>query len=293
MGSLTPVLEVGGTHVSAALVDANGWTLGETTRLDLDADADADGIVGRFLAAGNAAGASEAACWGVAMPDPFDYDTGVALFEGVGKFAALHGVDVGAALAAGLQPRPAAVRFVNDADAFVLGEWAAGSGRGVRRLAGITLGTGIGSGWLVDGTVVDPGTPAGGRAHRLQVRSAPLEDVVSRRAIRRAYAAAGGDADADVREIAERARQGCDIAVRVLDAAFTALGEALAGPLARFGAEVVVIGGSMAASWELFEPSVRAGAGGTGLPEIRLAAASEDAPLIGAALHARRSPPTR
>ena len=288
MASLVPVLEVGGTHVSAALVDVERWTVGETTRLDLDADADADDIVGRFVAAGTSLGAPAGVCWGIAMPDPFDYDTGVALFEGVGKFAALHGVDVGAELAARLRPEPAALAFLNDADAFVLGEWAAGVGRGVGRLAGVTLGTGIGSGWLVGGEIVDPGEPAGGRAHRLRVRSAPLEDVVSRRAIRRAYAAAGGNADADVREIAESARQGCVAAARVLDDAFTGLGEALAGPLARFGADVVVIGGSMAASWDLFAPSVRAGAGETGLPEFRLAADPEHAPLIGAAVHAAR-----
>lgn len=279
---------MGGTHVSAALVDVEAWTVGEITRCDLDADAGAAGIVERFVAAGNSVDAPDHACWGVAMPDPFDYDAGVGLFEGVGKFAALHGVDVGAELAAQLRPQPASLAFVNDADAFVLGEWAAGAGRGVDRLAGITLGTGIGSGWLVAGEIVDPGDPPGGRAHRLRVRSAPLEDAVSRRAIRRAYEAAGGDPDADVREIAERARQGCDTAARVLDHAFTALGTALAGPLARFGADVVVLGGSMAASWDLFAPSVRAGAGGTGLPEFRLATDPEHAPLIGAAVHAIR-----
>ena len=32
------------------------------------------------------------------MPDPFDYQRGIALFDGVGKFESLHGVDVGAQL---------------------------------------------------------------------------------------------------------------------------------------------------------------------------------------------------
>jgi hypothetical protein len=49
-----------------------------------------------------------------------------------------------------------------------------------------------------------------------------------------------------------------------------------------------VIGGSMSASWDLFEAPFRAGAIGSGLPRIRVVGDSDRAPLIGAALHAVR-----
>lgn len=41
----------------------------------------------------------------------------------------------------------------NDANAATLGEWWLGAGRGVRTLVGVTLGTGIGGGILLDGRV--------------------------------------------------------------------------------------------------------------------------------------------
>ena len=41
----------------------------------------------------------------------------------------------------------------NDANAFVLGEWWKGAGRGSKVLLGITLGTGIGGGLIVDGDI--------------------------------------------------------------------------------------------------------------------------------------------
>jgi glucokinase len=280
-----PVLEVGGTHVSAALVDPAGWHVQQTTRYHVDADASADAIIDRFWRAGNSLRAPAGATWGVAMPDPFDYARGIGEFEGVGKFAGLRGVEVGAALRDRLR---GAVVFLNDADAFVLGEWAAGAAAGARRCAGITLGTGIGSGWLVDGVVVDPGTPPGGRLHRMTVGDAPLEDVVSRRAIRRAYAAAGGAAEADVLDIANAARDGAVLARQVLADAMTTLGEVVGRCVTGFEADVLVIGGSMAGSWDLFEPAFRAGAAGFRLPDVRLAAHAEHAPLIGAALHATR-----
>jgi len=280
-----PVLEIGGTHVSAALVEPDGWQVQQTTRYSLDADARADALIDRFWRAGNALRAPGGATWGIAMPDPFDYPRGIGLFEGVGKFTALRGVDVGSALRDRLRGR---VAFLNDADAFLLGEWAAGAASGARRCAGITLGTGIGSSWLVNGEVVDPGTPPGGRLHRLDVAGRPLEDVVSRRAIRRAYGEAGGDPAADVKDIADAARAGETRARRVLDTAMTALGRVVGRCVAGFRADVLVIGGSMSASWDLFAPAFRTGALGCGLPRIALAADSERAPLIGAALHATR-----
>ncbi len=288
MSSLVPVLDVGGTHVSAALVDPSDWHVAQTTRYHLDADAPANVLIDRFWRAGNALRAPAGSVWGVAMPDPFDYQRGIGQFEGVGKFTGLRGVDVRDALQGRLRGTMA---FVNDADAFLLGEWAAGAAQGARRCAGITLGTGIGSAWLVNGLVVDPGVPPGGRIHRLTVGGTPLEDVVSRRAIRRAYVLAGGDPDADVREIAAAARSGSTVARRVLDVAMTALGRAVGRCCAGFRADVLVIGGSMSASWDLFEPAFRAGALGNALPRVRLAADSENAPLIGAAVHATRQGP--
>jgi glucokinase len=285
MTSLVPVLDIGGTHVTAALVDPDGWHVTQTTRYHVDADADAKAVLDRFWRAGNALRAPAGAMWGIAMPDPFDYQRGVGQFEGVGKFTALRGVDVGDSLRARLRGEMA---FLNDADAFLLGEWAAGAAKGARRCAGITLGTGIGSAWLVDGVVVDPGEPSGGRIHRVTIGGLPLEDTVSRRAIRRAYAHAGGEVDADVREIAAAARAGSLVARRVLDAAMTSLGRVVGRCTAGFRADVLVIGGSMSASWDVLGPAFRAGALGNALPRVALAEDSDQAPLIGAALHATR-----
>jgi glucokinase len=281
-----PVLEVGGTHVTGAMIDPCGWTVLQSTRYRLDPDSEAEALLDRFWRAGNSLRAPAGSRWGVAMPDPFDYERGVGQFEGVGKFAALRGVPVGAELGSRLRGDMA---FLNDADAFVLGEWAAGAAHGARRVTGITLGTGVGSGWVVDGEIVDPGLPPGGRLHRMTIDGRPLEDVVSRRAIRSAYAAAGGDAAADVKQIAEAARDGDEPAERVLGSAMTHLGRVVARCVANFAADVLVIGGSISAAWDVLEAAFRAGAADAGaLPPVAIAQDSESAPLIGAALHATR-----
>jgi glucokinase len=223
------------------------------------------------------------------MPGPFDYDRGIALFEDVGKFDSLRGVDVRAALCEGIAPPPESVSFLNDADAFLLGEWLHGAATGYRRCAAVTLGTGVGSGFLAAGEIVSsgPDVPPGGRAHRLDIDGVPLEDGVSRRAIRAAYAAATGDAAADVHEIADRARGGDFVAREVIDTAMKRLGTALGPYLQRFGAEVVVIGGSMSASWDLFGPAFVAQLRGP--IAVVVAEDREHAPLLGAARYALTS----
>ncbi|GAB2469398.1 ROK family protein [Jatrophihabitans fulvus] len=281
---MIPVLEVGGTHVAAALVDPSDWSVHDATRHDVAADGPAGDLLDAFVAAARSVPAPVDARWGVAMPDPFDYDAGIALFDAtVGKFGALHGVDVGAELRKALD---ADVTFVNDADAFALGEWTAGAGVGSHRLAGVTLGTGVGSGWVVDGHVADPGFPPHGRLHHAEVFGGPLEDTMSRRAIRRAYAAATGDADADVREICELARTGDERASAVLQHAIAGLGEAVGRAVSGFAPDLLVVGGSMAASWALFEPWFAAAAGE--LPPVRVSDDAQRSGFVGAAVHATR-----
>jgi len=280
-----PVLEVGGTHVSCALVDTGDWTVSRERRIPLDSGGDADTILGTFVAAGEELDATRGATWGVAMPDPFDYEHGVATFRNVGKFDAIYGLDIGAVLRERLPGPPAAVRFLNDADAFILGEWTTGSARGHSHCVGVTLGTGLGTGWLIDGTITvsAPGVPPLGRARTIMVDGISLEEIMSRRALRRGYAGRTGDTEADVLDICLRARDGETAAVAALRDGLTGLGSGLAPALRTFGADVVVIGGSMAGSWDLFEPWFRDGLAWPDAPPVVLATDPEHAALIGAA----------
>lgn len=280
------VLEIGGTHVTAACVDPDGWRVHERNRTPLDSRAPASDILATLVGAATTLAGRQPSSWAVAVPDPFDYPGGIALFRDVGKFDHLYGVDVGGALRSAIDPRPSSLTFVHDVEAFLLGEWTAGAAAGTARCAALTLGTGVGSAFLADGAVVSdhPRLPPGGRIHRCELDGVPLEDLVSRRAIRAHFAAATGDTAADVRDIADRARAGDGPAAAVLHAAFETAGRALAHCLAAFAAEVVVVGGSMARSWDLLEPPLRSGLERDGVrADVRPAEQPDDAPLIGAA----------
>lgn len=176
---------------------------------------------------------------------------------------------------------PFSVSFLNDAEAFLLGEWWAGAARGHSRVIGITLGTGLGSAFLDRGGIVDSGpeVPPEGSLHLVPFRGAPVEDLISRRGILAAYGASAG---VDVRQIADRARDGEERAQQTFAFVATALAEFLGPWVAAFAPGCVVVGGSIARSWDLLETQLA-----EGLPGVDVVAAAriDEAALLGAARH--------
>jgi glucokinase len=286
-----PVLELGGTHVTAALVDVDSWRVipGSDARRDVNAAGSADELVAALVDAAASLQPDDRSLWAVALPGPFDYARGIGDFSGVGKFDALHGVALGELLRTALGGR---VSFVNDAEAFALGEWVTGAAHGHQRSICVTLGTGVGSTFLVDGVAQHegPGVPPEGRLDLLQIDGRPLEDTVSRRAIRSRYAPAG-DVALDVRDIASRARDGDDAARLAIAEPMHSLGNALAPRVLDFAASIVVVGGSISRAWDIIDGPLRSGmtaASPTWPNWFDLAPAQhlDDSSLVGAAWHA-------
>ena len=293
-----PVLEIGGTHVTAALVDPNGSGVlpGRSYRASLTPMGTAEEIIAELARVARQIDPPARATWGVAIPGPFDYERGIALFRGVGKFDTLYGIDLRRSLLDAIQPEAIDVRFLNDADAFAIGEWSAGSARGYDRIMAITLGTGVGSSFLDRGRPIHGGSdvPPDGSAHRLEIDGKPLEETVSRRAILDRYRALGGDrlVDTDVRELAQLARQGDPIATSAISGSMEALGRALAPWVSRFQPGIIVVGGGMTRAWDVmgtpFSLGLNSESHGQAVA-VTVADDGLDAALIGAALHASRT----
>lgn len=303
-GGEVGAVELGGTHVTAARVDTGPVdparppaaparpvvVVGSVHRRGWEPDASREELLAALEAVSRAAAAPSVGRWGVATPGPFDYARGICRIRGVAKLDALDGVDLRSVLADALDlADPGAVRFLNDADAFLLGEWRAGAAHGHERAMGITLGSGLGSGFAVGGRIVTagPGVPPEGRLDLLPFRGAPVEDTISRRGFLAAWAAAGGDPALDVVDVAARAREGDPLAGAAFDRFAADLAAFLAPCLHDFAPTCLVVGGSIAGAWDLLEPAVgglvdEVGPLTTAVPT----ALHADAPLIGAAAHA-------
>jgi len=248
----------------------------------------------------------------LAMPGPFDYENGISRMRH--KLQALYGVDLKTALAVRFCWEPAQMRFVNDAAAFLLGEVGAGAARGFRKAIGITLGTGIGCAYATEGRIAvpsdkpggDPGVPPGGEIWNLPYKGVTVEDFVSTRYLRKHYLELTG-LEAEVSDVAAialcredvpcppleetLARQrgvvqtsASKIAAKAARQAFADFGAHLGGALnqhaARFGPDVVVLGGGIARAAHLFLPATRQAL--TFATEIAISVLMDEAPLAGA-----------
>jgi len=145
-------VDIGGTHVAAGRVRLASATVEPDARLRLEFTGDTK-LLERILDAARSIATAETRSLGVAVPGPFDYDGGICLVAH--KLRGLYGINLRRELAqaAGLTD----VSFLNDAEAFLLGEWWAGAARGHARALGVTLGTGLGSAFLEDGRFVRAG----------------------------------------------------------------------------------------------------------------------------------------
>jgi predicted NBD/HSP70 family sugar kinase len=275
-------LDIGGTHVTAARVDIERAVVEPGSRVRVAfPPAGGPALLERIVEAAAAVATAELSRFGVAAPGPFDYAAGICLISH--KLPGLYGVNLGRELATALAlTERRAVLFLNDADAFLLGEWWAGAARNHARVVGITLGTGLGSAFLEDGRIVrsDGRVPPDGELYTLEFRGAPVEETISRSALLARY----GEEGLDVEAIAARAQEGERRARLVFLDLGADLAEFLQPQLDAFAPTCLVVGGSIAHAWDLLEP----GLAGLQPTVVSRAARIDEAPLLGAAWHASR-----
>lgn len=276
------VYDVGGSHVSAAVCFKEGFRLGPVVRANQPEEQTSEAFVEVLYSLGKKAAEGVEGVQGaeLAMPGPFDYDKGISWMKH--KMPYLYGVNVSEALAARFGWKASQVRFLNDAAAYLLGEVGAGAARGVKRVVVFTLGTGVGSGFAVDGKVVTEGkgVPPGGEIWNVPYEGGIVEDKISTRALQAAYKERKGQ-EREVASIAHYATGGEPVSMAVFEEFGKNLGIALKKLLADFDPDVVVLGGGIAKSAHLFLPAAKTELAGTKF-ELRTAELWENAPLAGA-----------
>jgi glucokinase len=149
-----------------------------------------------------------------------------------------------------------------DSNAAVVAEHRHGAGRGSTRLLGVTLGTGLGGGVIIEGQLLRfTGECAGDIGHIIVDRNGRLctcgargclEAMVNVAAVSER---AGGRA---VRDIITSAKEGDQVAVRALSETGWWLGLGLASLSPLFSPDVIVVGGGISAAGELLLQPTRA-----------------------------------
>lgn len=255
--------DIGGSHITAALVDlASGVVVDDCKfKEPVNAGADAKDIlthwtacISRVLAAN-----TEVAAIGIAMPGPFDYPGGISLIRDVAKYESLYGMNIREELTASLEFSKG-IYFENDASCFALGEAWAGEGAGCSRMVAVTLGTGLGGTFLRNNEILreGKGIPPEGYIYHLPYKTGIAEDYISSRWLLNEYHQRTGQRLGEVKNIGELAEKQDTVALELFAELGEALGEVLAPWLRDFDAERMVIGGNIRKAHPYFLPALRA-----------------------------------
>ncbi len=276
-------VDLGGTNIVAGAMPEDGSReialRSEPTRADQGADAVVDRIarmidtvIAETIAA-TGAKRDDFAGVGIGSPGPLDRERGIVIVTpnlGWRNFPLRDEVSKRVGLPATLD---------NDANCATLGEWWCGAAKGARHVIGMTIGTGIGGGLILDGRLFHGASDVAGEIGHTTIDSTGrrckcgnygcLEAYASGPAIadRAREALDGGEpsilprlVDNDLSRITaqlvyDAAKKDDDVARQVVRETANFLGAGVANLLNIFNPDVVVIAGGVTQAGEpLFEP---------------------------------------
>lgn len=284
--------DIGGSHISCAAVDLETHRLLAGTGVDrkIDNKAGAAEILDGWAAAlaGTLSAIDKTGLTGIgfAMPGPFDYPNGIALFERVEKYESLYGINITEELRKRLGLDHAVrFRYINDATAFAIAEaWIGKAGRFGRVIA-LTLGTGFGSAFINGGIPVLEGNtvPEMGCVWHIPYKESIANDYFSTPWFIRNYVERTGTPVQGVKEIADRAEH--DLVARSLFKEYgTGIGDFISPWIKKFNARMIVLGGNITGSFNLFGEDLLIALSKNNVNiEVSLSDLKEDAAIIGGA----------
>lgn len=263
MGNYTVGVDVGGSHISSCLINLQDKSILEESikSQKINSQDSAQRILEQWVDClkSTISLINETPVGvGFSFPGPFDYEKGVSLVEGVNKFDKLFGLDLTSSFISRFRGMKISdFRYVNDAGAFAIGEAFAGIVKNYKRVMAFTLGTGLGSGFVVDGQLITVGesVPSNGWGYNLPFENTIADDSFSTRWFCNRYEALTGIQVEGVREIAEKIDT--DIySKQVFEEYGYRLGSFIIPVYTKFKGDIIVLGGNISKAYPLFKESL-------------------------------------
>ena len=269
--SLVFAVDLGGTHLRVALVDAGGKIL-QQLKQDTPKGDSADCVINALAAVAEKWRCNEQPVLAAAIMVPGAVDSDKAVVVQAPNLPSL----VNFGLKAALEQRLGwPVLLENDANAAAVGEMWLGAARGYRDVVSVTLGTGVGGGVILGGELWRGAHGSAGEiGHATVDPFASLKCKCGNTGCLELYASATGivrmtgeslslfpesglrDEGLTAEKVYDAGRGGDALAVAVFKRAGMYLGIGLANLINLIDPQIIVISGGVVNGWELFAPEM-------------------------------------
>jgi predicted NBD/HSP70 family sugar kinase/mannose-6-phosphate isomerase class I len=260
-------VDIGGSHVSTALVRVNGGDVVEESyyKEAVHSQGDSGVIVDQWIKAFeyslSKAVASNVKGIGISIPGPFDYSKGISWIKGLNKYEELYGVNIRDLLTSRLScGDDLPIHFENDAVCFGLGESQLGRAAHCDKVIAITLGTGLGATFLQNNKIQKEGegVPPEGYLYNVPFKEGVAEDYISASWLVNEFNRITGRETREAKEIFQFALQQDKHAINIFNEFGRNLGICLLPWVNAFKAQCLILGGSLSKAAAYFLPELEA-----------------------------------
>jgi len=291
-------IDIGGSHLSGALLNSQtGVLLADSYQKNLlDSNGSCDDFIKSFenlidkITHNTSIPLNQIAAVGISMPGPFNYEEGISEINGVKKYDSLFGLNVKQAIKKIVKNSP--VYFLNDAESFAMGEYHAGAAKNKSRCLVLTLGTGFGSTYLINGKVQSGeknGVAPNGYLYNIPFKKGIADDYFSTRWFVKKWNKLNREQVITVKEITALADLNDSDAIFLFNEFAQNFIRFMTPWINKFQPESLVLGGGLAKASHHFLDTIKEEIKKTNKTEINICTLWDKAAIMGAALYANNS----
>jgi predicted NBD/HSP70 family sugar kinase/mannose-6-phosphate isomerase class I len=290
-------IDVGGSHLSGALIDADSRLIESASykKEEINSNGTSEEFIECFeklfkeIINSDEKFSIEAILGvGISIPGPFNYELGISEINGVKKYDSLFGLNIKQEIKKIIKNTP--IVFLNDAASFALGEYFVGAAKNSSRSLILTLGTGFGSTFLADGVLqsgITNGAPENGYLYDLPFEDSIADDYFSTRWFTNKWKNLNKGNASNVEDIAKLAENKDPDALRLFDEFADNFIKFITPWLISFKPHSIVIGGGIAKASHLFIEKLASEFKTQYNVEIKISTLGDKAAIIGAAVYSK------